>query len=46
MTGVIHKECQRRTREQLSPIEFETASIEGNAMSFHEAAAYALNEYY
>ena len=44
--GAFHEKCERQAREQLSAIEYETASIEGNALSFNEAAAYALDEYH
>ena len=44
--GRFHEVCERQAREELSENEFETASIEGNSMSFQEAASFALGEYF
>ncbi len=43
--GSFHERSERQAREQLSETEYETASIEGTSLSFHEAVAFALGEY-
>ena len=40
--GGFHEECDHRTRERLSPAEFEAAWNEGDSLTFAEATALAL----
>jgi non-specific serine/threonine protein kinase len=37
-------ECERRTREELEPEEFEAARLEGDSLTFDEAVTYAVRE--
>ncbi len=46
IAGLFHEECHRQVREQLSPIELETATVEGGSLTFDDATAYALGEYF
>ncbi len=46
IAGLFHEQCHGQVRQQLPPIEFETASIEGGSLTFDEAAAFALGEYF
>ncbi len=41
---VFHVKCESRSREALGDAEFDAAYQQGSAMSFDEAAAYALSE--
>ncbi len=40
----LHAECERQARDALGYDEFDAAREEGSAMSFDEAAAYALDD--
>ncbi|MCV7077361.1 tetratricopeptide repeat protein, partial [Mycobacterium szulgai] len=42
--GDWHDECERRARQQLSPEEFDAAWRQGDAMTFDQAASFALAE--
>jgi non-specific serine/threonine protein kinase len=42
--NVFHEQCERRTREELGAGEFEAARLEGDALNFDEAVAYAIGE--
>ncbi len=42
MVGGFHDDCERRIRDQLGPVEFQAATVEGRALSFEKAAAMAL----
>lgn len=45
LLGLLHDECERRTREQLPATELQTASAQGDGMNFDDAAAFALDEH-
>ena len=40
----FHRECERRTREALGVVEFDTAWSKGDSVSFDEAVSVALSE--
>ncbi|WP_237708389.1 protein kinase domain-containing protein [Mycobacterium marinum] len=44
LVGSMHQQCERAAREELSDAVFEAARVEGESLSFDEAAAVALTE--